>query len=372
METTTPSPSRHSSELTTPVLPGAPLSPHPAAALFPMLPEAELKALAQDIKEHGQRQPIVVYKGQVLDGRNRREACRIARIEPWVVEWDGAGGDPVAYVLSVNLHRRHLNESQRAMVAARLKVMFEEGAHQRMLAGTPPANLPEGGESRSKAAKMLNFSARTVENASKVLRDGVPGLVAAVERGEAAVSAAAVVAGAQKADQQKIVARGEKAITQAAKTIKERRPKRAKPASKQATEAPKVDAGVEADPAPHPDAESTSAQASDLAASHTDPGASDPPVQKKDANRITHHWNSGSVSSVILSSLDATDLDEAEREAVEAAGRRVVATLEAFRAKQVEAETESVPAGRPPMSLRPWSGRRPRSAAQRARSSTRR
>ena len=86
---------------------------HPAAMLFPMLHGTAIGELAADIKFHGLREPIVLdSQGRILDGRNRLRACHLVGVEPRFVEWDGQGS-PVAFVLSRNLHRRHLNESQR-------------------------------------------------------------------------------------------------------------------------------------------------------------------------------------------------------------------------------------------------------------------
>ena len=102
----------------------------------------EFGSLVEDIDEHGLREPILVYQGLVLDGRNRLRACEIAGVEPRFVEWDGVGS-PLALVLSRNLHRRHLNEGQRAIIAARAKGMFEDEAADRERAhqfGRDPQN----------------------------------------------------------------------------------------------------------------------------------------------------------------------------------------------------------------------------------------
>jgi hypothetical protein len=48
---------------------------HPAADLFPMMTDAEPDALGEDMLQHGQREPIILYHGQILDGRNRYRAC---------------------------------------------------------------------------------------------------------------------------------------------------------------------------------------------------------------------------------------------------------------------------------------------------------
>ena len=91
---------------------------HPVAEIFAMLDDAALDELAQDIKTHGQRVPIELVDGQVIDGRNRYVACRIAGVDPRFVELESTPTDLVSYVLSRNLHRRHLDRSQRAMAAA--------------------------------------------------------------------------------------------------------------------------------------------------------------------------------------------------------------------------------------------------------------
>ena len=60
------------------------LEPHPLAAIFPEIPSEELNQLARDIKERGQMDPIILYQGQILDGRNRYKACQLAGLRPWI------------------------------------------------------------------------------------------------------------------------------------------------------------------------------------------------------------------------------------------------------------------------------------------------
>jgi ParB-like nuclease domain len=91
---------------------------HPAADIFPMLPDDELEDLAADIKANGLLHPLAVKDGQLVDGRNRREACRRAGVEPTVEELNGV--DPASYILSANVARRNLNKGQRAMAVAKL------------------------------------------------------------------------------------------------------------------------------------------------------------------------------------------------------------------------------------------------------------
>lgn len=92
---------------------------HPAADLFPLLPDVGLRALAEDIKANGQHEPIVLFEGAILDGRNRWRACEIAGVKPKTVEW--FGGNPWDFVWSLNAERRHLEPGQK--VAIRLKFL---------------------------------------------------------------------------------------------------------------------------------------------------------------------------------------------------------------------------------------------------------
>lgn len=89
---------------------------HPLCTLFPRVVGAEFDSLVEDIKAHGLRQPIVLHHGMILDGGNRYRACVEAGVDPVFTEFDG--GNLVSFVLSANLHRRHLKEGQQAAIVA--------------------------------------------------------------------------------------------------------------------------------------------------------------------------------------------------------------------------------------------------------------
>jgi hypothetical protein len=164
---------------------------HPIANLFPLMTQTELEQLAADIGAHGIREPIVInMQGQILDGRNRYRAWL------WHVGYrvDGLplrtrlfgslpedGADEIAFVISANLMRRHLSESQRAMLAARLAVL-PRGANQHAQIDAP---------SQEVAAQQCSVSRRLVQNARIVQTKGSPELINAVDRGVIRVSAAA-------------------------------------------------------------------------------------------------------------------------------------------------------------------------------------
>jgi N6-adenosine-specific RNA methylase IME4 len=86
---------------------------HEGANLFPLMDEARFAELVDDIAEHGQRQPIVLCDGQILDGRNRYRACLQLGIEPKFVDYLG---NPYDYAWSANGQRRDMGLEQRAAI----------------------------------------------------------------------------------------------------------------------------------------------------------------------------------------------------------------------------------------------------------------
>ena len=100
------------------LMPGL-LEPYPFSGIFPELPAEELRHLAQDIKQRGQIEPIILYEGQILDGRNRHKACQMIGVKPRFEEFNPktAKRSPEEFVLSCNLRRRHLSTGQKAAIA---------------------------------------------------------------------------------------------------------------------------------------------------------------------------------------------------------------------------------------------------------------
>jgi ParB-like chromosome segregation protein Spo0J len=179
---------------------------HEAADIFP-LDEKSIDALAADIAREGQHESIKVMAGKILDGRRRYLACQKVGISPRLE--DVSPDDPVAYVISWNLHRRHLTPAQAAMAGARARAIYDRQAKERQKAaavqgnksragkGSPvPANLPEpgNGDARDQAGKALGVSGKTIDHATLVLKHGIPELAKAVDEGRMAVSTAAILA----------------------------------------------------------------------------------------------------------------------------------------------------------------------------------
>jgi len=161
---------------------------HELANEFPLLGGDGFDGLVNDIREHGLREPIWLYEGKILDGRNRYRACQKIGIEPDTREYEGDGLE--AFVLSLNLHRRHLTTSQRALLAAKQTNLTHGGQRGDKDQG---ANLPDGSVSSANAAEALNVSERIVKTARTVQENGSPELVEAVEKGDVSVSKASEI-----------------------------------------------------------------------------------------------------------------------------------------------------------------------------------
>jgi ParB-like chromosome segregation protein Spo0J len=174
---------------------------HPAAELFPLMQGVEFAALVADIAEHGQHDPVVLTpSGQLLDGRNRWRACaqagvtpvtRVERSEPW------------AYVISTNVHRRHLSDSQRAMIGARIaerhngqRALGKAASGEAAFRDDPPP------PSHAEAAELLNVSRASIQRARDVVKHGTKALQQATDRGEVPTATAARVATSLDTDQQ--------------------------------------------------------------------------------------------------------------------------------------------------------------------------
>lgn len=150
---------------------------HEIANIFPMMAEAEFEQLKSDIAINGLLEPVWTYAGFILDGRNRYVACMDLGIDPRYQEY--TGNDPQSFVISKNLHRRHLNETQRAVVASKLANMPKHLHKTDMQICT----------SQPEAAKQLNVSPRLVASVKEVERKA-PELMPKLESGEMTVNQA--------------------------------------------------------------------------------------------------------------------------------------------------------------------------------------
>ena len=177
---------------------------HEAANVFPMMDQDRLEELAEDIKDNGLQIEIELFEGKIIDGRNRYKACLLAGVEPLFMEV--MPPDPLKYVLSLNLQRRHLDSGQRAFVALNVEEYEAKAAKRRQstLNGKTQlqANLPEAkGQARDKAAEQLAVGGRSVSDA-KAVAQASPALADLGMAGKLAPSIGAKIARAAESNEQ--------------------------------------------------------------------------------------------------------------------------------------------------------------------------
>lgn len=181
--------------------------PHPASSIFPQMDAESFEALTRDIQANGQREPIYLYEGKVIDGRHRLQACSELRIECETREYQGR--DPVGFVISMNRHRRQLTPSQLAMSAARAATM-RQGART-----DKPSRISDE-VSAAKAAQLMHVDRSQVFAARKVISQATPEVVKAVDAGKLPVSAAAKLVERPPEFQRRVVDKIEKGVAKSA------------------------------------------------------------------------------------------------------------------------------------------------------------
>ena len=162
---------------------------HPICAIFPAMPDTDMAALTESIRTNGLRHPITLYDGKILDGRHRHSACMLAGVEPRYAEFAGDDAAALALVIDENLKRRHLDISQRAMVAAR-------AANLRVGRNWQPLHEPtqdysvnsQNKKSAEQVADDLSVGVQAVNRASTIQADADADLIAAVDDGRVSVN----------------------------------------------------------------------------------------------------------------------------------------------------------------------------------------
>jgi len=139
---------------------------HPLCNIFPPLSDEAMSEFVADIKDNGLKDPITILNGQILDGRNRYMACGIAGVEPRYVDF--AGDDPIAFVVSANIHRRHLTPIQLAALANTIANMERGGIGSNQYAQSKSAHRPISKISQDEAAEMTGAKPRTMRRLKKI------------------------------------------------------------------------------------------------------------------------------------------------------------------------------------------------------------
>lgn len=160
---------------------------HPFADLFPMMPEADLKAMGEDIKINGQRLPIISWNDMIIDGRNRLKACELVGVEPVIKDKSDVFNNElevIEFINSANLLRRHLSASERAVIAVELvKAMKKENEQKQEEDSVTETTMIE------EAAEQAHVSPAYVKMAEKVAEES-PEKYEEVKKGKKTVSKA--------------------------------------------------------------------------------------------------------------------------------------------------------------------------------------
>lgn len=174
---------------------------HPLCTLFPRMGDAEFASLVEDIKTNGLRQPITLHEKMILDGGNRYRACIEAGVEPAFVQFDG--GNLVSFVLSANLHRRHMSAGQQAAIVA----SAQDWANAQTRGGDRRSDAikvsPDTLKTAEARAAVAGVSIATQKRADKVAKAD-PKLVQQVAQGRVSLpDAVEAVSGKKKAKPKK-------------------------------------------------------------------------------------------------------------------------------------------------------------------------
>jgi len=190
-----------------------------------MSPEA-FAELKSDIDENGVREKIVVFEGMILDGWHRYSACLELNVKkPPILEFEG--DDPIAYVLSKNFHRRHMDKSQRAFSVAKL-VEWQDGAGRPASKSLDAANKfsTSKGLTREEAAGLAGVGVSTIDSAKEATK-AEPAVQAAVVDGTMSVKEAARLS-KMPAQEQNEAVEAKKSGKKPAKADKPSKPKKEK------------------------------------------------------------------------------------------------------------------------------------------------
>lgn len=138
---------------------------HEIANIFPLLQGEELASLVEDIQENGLIEPIWLYEDKILDGRNRYTACCEAGVEPTFRHYEG--DDPIGFVISLNIKRRDLTSTAKAIAAYKALPLYEAEAKKRQGERTdldiPTKMSGGGGEAVHLVAKRFQTSGTYVK-----------------------------------------------------------------------------------------------------------------------------------------------------------------------------------------------------------------
>lgn len=182
---------------------------HDVIFIMPKMREKEYEDLKSDISKNGLQVPILRFQGKVVDGRHRLQACIELGIKPIFSELPDSANDSLMSIIgSHNLQRRNISDELKAITGAKIS---------NSCLGTNQHTA--GAVSQKQIAQELNISVDSIQRAKKVLNQGIPELIEALESGKIDISNAAKIAQLAKHEQSQLNFDDIKAIQEASKAI---------------------------------------------------------------------------------------------------------------------------------------------------------
>lgn len=182
---------------------------HEIAAIFPLIEGSDFTSLVQDVSENGIREPIWLFEGKILDGRNRFRAAQKAGVNAPTREFIGTPEEAIKFVWSLNYARRHMTPSQAAIADAKRNKLTDayagvrEAAKARHSSAVSQSNkrradpsveqippMEKGAKepkTRDIRAKAAGTNAKYIDVADKLIEER-PDLAAEVEAGKKTLS----------------------------------------------------------------------------------------------------------------------------------------------------------------------------------------
>ncbi len=159
--------------------------------------------------QQGQREPITIVNGKLLDGR-RRVAFAIAAGVGLNARIRDDVEDRVDFVLDIQFNRRETSPAQRAMVVARpeVRLHFQKKARNRQGRRNLQPGAAESGQWTEVAGRAAKCGRTSVQHAVTVWDRGVAELQRLVLSNEVAVSTAAVLASHHDVEEQRTICEG--------------------------------------------------------------------------------------------------------------------------------------------------------------------
>ena len=154
---------------------------HPLCTYFPRMSDDEFTALKDNIQDNGQTHPIYTLDGMILDGGNRYRALCELGIAPVIIEYTGT--NPTQFILSSNLHRRHLTQGQAAAIVSASQSWVNAQAES-------PLRSTAQLETVTARAKQSGVGQRTQQLADKLVKDAPAELVKEVIDGKKSLNKA--------------------------------------------------------------------------------------------------------------------------------------------------------------------------------------